>query len=123
MKSRASALPFLARGRQLACFRCLWSVQYIAGERVSLGDMSRVMKNAPGCVQQSGAFAIEERHNGFRSAEKVRLEARATSRNGWESAETRSWKTENFPCQRLDIPDGMCYFFADQMVNKNLSTY
>lgn len=79
--------------------------------------------NAPGCVQQSGAFAIEERHNGFRSAEKVRLEARATSRNGWESAETRSWKTENFPCQRLDIPDGMCYFFADQMVNKNLSTY
>lgn len=32
-------------------------------------------------------------------------------------------KISSFPCQRLDIPDGMCYFFADQMVNENLSTY
>lgn len=32
-------------------------------------------------------------------------------------------KISSFPCQRLDIPGGMCYFFADQMVNKNLGTY
>mgnify|MGYP000985455794 FL=1 len=28
-----------------------------------------------------------------------------------------------FLCQCLDIPGGMCYFFVDQMVNKNLGTY
>ena len=32
-------------------------------------------------------------------------------------------KISSFPCQRLDIPGGMCYFFADQMVNENLGTY
>lgn len=32
-------------------------------------------------------------------------------------------KTSSFLCQRLDIPDRMCYFFTDQMVNKNLGTY
>lgn len=32
-------------------------------------------------------------------------------------------KISSFPCQRLDIPGRMCYFFADQMVNENLSTY
>lgn len=32
-------------------------------------------------------------------------------------------KISSFLCQRLDIPGGMCYFFADQMVNENLGTY
>lgn len=32
-------------------------------------------------------------------------------------------KISSFPCQRLDIPGGMCYFFADRMVNENLGTY